>query len=147
MHSMGVNYQLIREFVSLYTDVGQAALPAISGFYSLYKQDYAGTGYLCLAVAVNQAATEVLKRLFNTTRPNGRKRSFPSGNTSAAFLGPSFLVVRHKLLLTNPLVASSCFLAGLVAEGRVYINVHWQKDVVGGAILGCVVTKLVVPPL
>ncbi len=133
----------LTKFVSFYTDFGQVALPAISGLYSLYKKDYKGASWLLTSVAVNQIGIEFLKRAFNTKRPNGGKRAFPSGNTAAAFLGPGFLMARYSLSLTNPLVFSSIAMATLVGIGRVWINVHWPQDIVGGALLGYAVTCLV----
>ena len=129
--------------VALYTDFGQVALPAFAGLYSLCEGDYAGTGWLLTSVVVNQIGIECLKRVFNTKRPNGCKRAFPSGNTAAAFLGPCFLAARYGLSLTNPLISSSLAMATLVGIGRVWIQVHWPQDVVGGALLGYAVTWLV----
>jgi membrane-associated phospholipid phosphatase len=133
----------LTNFVSFYTDLGQVALPAVAGLYSLYKKDYKGVAWLLASVAVNQLGIEFLKRAFNTRRPNGGKRAFPSGNTAAAFLGPCFLRARSGLSVKEPLVFSSIILATLVGIGRVWINVHWPQDIVGGAFLGYAVTWLV----
>lgn len=133
----------LTKFVSFYTDFGQVALPTAAGLYSLYKKDYNGTAWLLTSVVVNQIGIEVLKRVFNTKRPNGGKLAFPSGNTAAAFLGPCFLIARYGLSVTDPLVFSSITMATLVGIGRVWINVHWPQDIVGGAFLGYIVTWLV----
>jgi hypothetical protein len=87
---------LTREIISKYTNFGQVALPTAAGLYSLYKKDYKGTAWLLLSLAVNQVGIEVLKRVFDTRRPNGGKLAFPSGHTAAAFLGPCFLMARYR---------------------------------------------------
>ena len=133
----------MRALVSWYTDFGQVALPAVAASYALYKKDYKGVAWLLLSVVVNQMSIEILKRLFNTKRPNGGERAFPSGNTAAAFLGPCFLIARYHLSLTTPLVVSSLALAALVGVGRVFINVHWPHDIVGGGLLGYIVSWII----
>lgn len=136
---------LTKKFISQYTDVGQIGLPTLAGIYALKKKDYEGATYLIFSAIVNQVAVEVLKRVFNARRPNGGKHSFPSGHTSAAFLGPFFLMARYRFSIINPLVCSSMLAALLVGVGRVAIRAHWPRDIVAGAALAYGVIWLSLP--
>jgi membrane-associated phospholipid phosphatase len=114
--------------------IGQIAVPAGAGLYTLRQND--GNGFISLAriLVVNQIFLEVMKRLIASTRPNGHAGSFPSGHTAAAFLGAAFLVFRYDF------DALPFTLAGLAAAGvglsRVVLRAHWVHDVVAGAFMG-----------
>lgn len=136
----------IRKLISKYTDIGQGIIPGAAGLYSLYKKDYVGTGLLLLSLAVNQIGIEVLKRVFNAARPNGRNLSFPSGHTAAAFIGPFFLLARYRFSVFSPGVTLTTAAATLVGIGRVLTKAHWARDVIGGIALAYAVTWFV-PPL
>lgn len=124
-----------KALISLFTDFGQVALPLTAALYSAYKKDYKGVALLITSVIVNQIGVDSLKYLFNTQRPNGGHRGFPSGHTAAAFLCPFFLMERDHLRLTNPLVSVSTLLASLVGIGRVVVKAHYPQDIVGGVLL------------
>jgi membrane-associated phospholipid phosphatase len=76
-------------------------------------------------------------RLLAQTRVVGSRAaglSFPSGHTTQAFFTMT-LLLRH---LQGSLVAAVGLygLAALVAYARVYLGVHYPRDVIAGAILG-----------
>lgn len=131
--------------VASFSDIGQIALPTFAGLYSLKKKDYSGAGQIILAIVMNQVAVEILKRVFNVKRPKGGKHSFPSGHTSAAFVGAAFLQLKNKLPLTHPLVISSTICATLVGIARIYVRAHWTSDVLAGGALGVAAAWLVLP--
>jgi len=58
--------------------------------------------------------------------------SFPSGHTSAAFQGASFIQLRYGWRAGLPAYAGATF----VAFSRVYADKHFVSDVVAGAALG-----------
>ncbi len=131
----------LRHGIGWYTWTNQILLPLASGIYALKREDYEGFNWLCIATGVNQICIEILKTVIAEKRPNGGSRSFPSGDTAAAFLGPSFLIFRYGASnVPKPLLALSLVDAVGVAAGRVLIKAHWVHDVIGGAILGCMVT-------
>lgn len=134
-----------QRIVASFSNAGQIALPTFAGLYSLKKKDYSGVVQLILVIVVNQVAVEILKRVFNVKRPKGGKHSFPSGHTSAAFVGAAFLQLKNKLPLTHPLVISSTVCAILVGIARVHVRAHWTSDVLAGGALGVAVAWLVVP--
>jgi hypothetical protein len=83
-----------------------------------------------------------LKKLTGVERPDGGSRtSFPSGHTATAFMGAEFLFQEYKEV--SPWIGVSGY---LVATGagylRMYNNRHWFTDVVTGAGIGILSTKI-----
>lgn len=95
-----------------------------------------------VGLAVNAAATEVLKHSVHETRPDGSSdNSFPSRHTSWAFAVSTAL--SNQFYGTHPWVS----LGGqLVASGigvqRVYDSRHFGGDVAAGAIVGMASAEL-----
>ena len=75
-------------------------------------------------------------------RPNAAPWGFPSGHvlTLAVFFGiAAFLVVTltERRRRDRLLACGSCAVAvGLVAVSRIYLDMHWLSDVLGGFVLG-----------
>jgi membrane-associated phospholipid phosphatase len=84
-------------------------------------------GFICFEVT-----TQGLKRIIDKPRPNGGRFSFPSGHTSAAFYGASFLNQRYGLKVGIP----SYLVASYVGYTRIKANKHDIYDVLGGATIG-----------
>jgi len=81
----------------------------------------------------NVAATGVLKFLVARERPDGGdNNSFPSGHTSVAFQGASFIHFRYGWEKGLPAYAGATF----VAFSSVHSDKHYLGDVVAGAALG-----------
>lgn len=96
-----------------------------------------GTAYITMTSAVYS-----LKKITNIERPDGSsKRSFPSGHTATAFMGAEFLYQEYK-----DVSLWYGFTGYLVATGtgflRMYNNKHWLTDIVAGAGIGILSTKL-----
>lgn len=88
----------------------------------------------------------VLKVASNYTRfgvrPNGGANSFPSGHTSGAFIGASFV-----LFAFGPVMAAvPLALAALTGLSRVLSHNHWWRDVIAGAVIAttCMYLSVVV---
>lgn len=74
-------------------------------------------------------------------RPLGTWKAFPSDHTIAATLPPVLIAV-----VGGPLwFVASLALAGLgVALGRVYIGVHYPRDIIGGLVVACLSLWIVI---
>ena len=96
-----------------------------------------GTAYLIMGSTVAG-----MKKLTAIERPDGSdKFSFPSGGTATAFMGAEFLFQEYKDVsiwygISGYLVATG---TGFL---RMYNNRHWFTDVVTGAGIGILSTKI-----
>ena len=115
-------------------DIGQYALPAAGLGVALVKKDWKGCLQLTCAFAATLAATYALKYTVRETRPDGGTQSFPSGHTSSAFCGATFLDVRYGHAWGIPAYAA----ASLVGWSRIESNNHYPVDVLAGAAIGIV---------
>lgn len=92
--------------------------------------------------AVVSVTAGTLKGLSNRVRPNGsNNHSFPSGHTSLVFMTAEFLHQEYKdqsiwYSIGGYAIATS---TGIL---RLYNNAHWVSDVVAGAGLGILSTKV-----
>jgi hypothetical protein len=90
------------------------------------QQDFA------VALARTEVVTLGLKYAVNAPRPNGSGRSFPSGHTSAAFMGAEFIRKQY-----GPWWGAPAYLtAGWVGYTRVESGHHYWRDVAAGALVG-----------
>lgn len=105
-------------------------------------------------LVINDFTTNQLKELFQRHRPSSGDRynvfdgprgpkinkSFPSAHTSNAFTtATAFATVYKNKKWVAPLAYS---LASLVGISRIYNNAHWASDVMVGAGVGFLSTKL-----
>jgi Membrane-associated phospholipid phosphatase len=95
------------------------------------------TSYLVMGVTV-----ESLKNITRVERPDGSSRnSFPSGHTATAFMGAEFLWQEYKDVSPWIGVAGYSVAAG-TGFFRMYNNRHWLTDVMAGAGIGILSTKM-----
>ena len=96
-----------------------------------------------IAHTINKHTTNALKGLVGKERPNEyNNSSFPSGHTSKAFTSATILYEEFKD--TSPLLAYSGYVfASTTAFLRIAKNAHYLSDVLAGAGLGILITKLV----
>lgn len=88
---------------------------------------------------LNSLTLVILKLLFAFPRPSGeRMDSFPSGHTAHAFFLAKVLS-RYIKYSSGPLY----FLAFLVGISRLYLAVHYPRDIIGGAIVGYLIAWVV----
>ncbi|HEY5118847.1 MAG TPA: phosphatase PAP2 family protein [Anaerolineales bacterium] len=64
-----------------------------------------------------------------------RDRSFPSGHTAQTFFLATLL--SHRFALGIGGTAALYAIAVIVGFTRIYVGVHYPRDVIGGAVLGC----------
>ena len=117
-------------------DVLQILLPVAAGSITLFKKDYEGTKQFALSYGATLALTYSLKYLTQKQRPEGRLRydAFPSGHTSSAFSGASFIQRRYGWKVGWPGYVLATIVGISRMEGPDGYHDHW--DVLGGAIIG-----------
>jgi membrane-associated phospholipid phosphatase len=114
-------------------DIVALAIPAIAYGSTHYMDDKLGRKQFYQSFATNLGVTYALKSTIDKERPDGSdNKSFPSGHTSVAFQGASFIHKRYGLEYSIPAYIG----AGFVAYSRVEADEHDVTDVVAGAALG-----------
>ncbi|MBA3671694.1 MAG: phosphatase PAP2 family protein [Gemmatimonadaceae bacterium] len=144
-----------RRFFLVITNVGSpTVLIPLTGAVALWLRGRRGlpiAGAVVLAPTVALALFIALKKAYRRTRPHGAERlhqrtyAFPSGHaTSSATV---FGVLGYVLWREGCLSASESLVLAtaptlLIGSSRVYLDVHWATDVIGGWSLGALVTGL-----
>ena len=96
-----------------------------------------GSAYILMGSAVN-----IIKRTGPVERPDRTaNNSFPSGHTATAFMGAEFLFQEYKSESVWYGVAGYVVAAG-TGFFRMYNDRHWLTDVVAGAGIGILSTKV-----
>jgi membrane-associated phospholipid phosphatase len=122
--------------------------PAIA----VYGLDFAGvkakhnlvdrSAMLLMSAVIAQASVGGVKSLAHRTRPNGTAdNSFPSAHTSFAFMSAEFLYQEYRDKSVWYGVAGYAVATG-TGILRLYNNAHWVSDVVMGAGMGILSTKV-----
>jgi membrane-associated phospholipid phosphatase len=119
------------EAFTTYGDVTRYALPAGAAILALTKDDTNGLKQLLASGAVTIGATYALKYAVDDTRPNGGRRSFPSGHTAWAFAGAAYIHHRYGWEWGLPAELA----AAAVAVSRVDGDYHRWRDVIASAAI------------
>jgi len=127
-------------------DILQIAIPLSAGIMTLIEKDYKGTKKLAFSYGTSLAITYSLKYIVGKKRPEGRELydSFPSGHTTSAFSGASFIQRRYGWKYGK----YAYLLAAIVATSRMEGPDGWHDiwDVLGGAAVGIGSTYLFTKP-
>jgi len=111
-------------------DVLQIALPVTAITTTYYMDDINGTKSFFKSYLATASTTYLLKITTRRLRPDGSNyMSFPSGHTSAAFSGASFIHFRYSFKYSIPLY----LLAAFTGYSRVESKKHYTEDVIAGA--------------
>lgn len=124
-------------------DIFSIAIPVGAYGTSLYLDDKEGQMQFYKSYATSMATTYLLKYTLREKRPDSdNKDSFPSGHTSSAFAGASFLHMRYSLEKGIIPYLAAIF----TAYSRVDSNKHHTSDVVAGAIISMLSSYYFVTP-
>lgn len=96
-----------------------------------------------MSTALETGIVYTTKEVTPRTRPDGSaNNSFPSGHTATAFVAAEFLHQEYKDK-SAWISVGGYTVAALIGASRVYNDRHWISDVVAGAGIGILSTKLV----
>lgn len=140
----------ITRFMVDITNIGGVYLTVIIAFamalYLLYKRHWWELFTLFLAAVMGEILLVILKLFFHRPRPSpqivaAHWYSFPSGHAFSAVIVYGFLIyVTWKMIkgetLRFVIFSFSILLIILVGISRIYLNVHWLTDVLGGYAAG-----------
>jgi membrane-associated phospholipid phosphatase len=97
---------------------------------------------LALTMAADAAILFIIKLVVARPRPlnaliSAYDNAFPSGHTTSAvvFFGLLTYLLTKKKPSTATIAASTCLVI-IIAASRLFLNVHWLTDVIGGLLLG-----------
>lgn len=123
-----------RDSVEKSGDALAVLLPAIGlGSTIFYEEGYEGSLQFLKSFATSELTTVALKKITHKERPNGACcESFPSGHTSAAFMGAAFIHERYGWKYAVPAYISAAY----VGHTRVHAEKHYWVDVIAGAAIG-----------
>ncbi|MFH0781751.1 MAG: phosphatase PAP2 family protein [Pseudomonadota bacterium] len=116
----------------------QVIVPAVAYGMTFVYDDADGRLQFYESFAATLATTYALKLSINKERPNGGSMSFPSGHTSAAFSGASFIQKRYGWEYGVPAYLAASF----VGWSRVESKEHYVEDVLAGAAIGIASTYI-----
>ncbi len=97
---------------------------------------------LGMSTAIMAGSVYALKRITHQQRPDGSAyNSFPSGHTATAFSGAEFMQLEYKG--HSPFLRYSGYaMATATGALRMYNNRHWLSDVIAGAGVGILSTRV-----
>lgn len=132
--------------IQLFGDYAQFAPTAVSLITVIAKKDKEGFWQLTKSAGTNLALTWGLKYAINKHRPEGATdgQAFPSGHTSFAFQGASFLQKRYGWKYGVPAYALAAYVGWSRLEGIGERHDGW--DVLAGAAVGIGSTYLFTTP-
>mgnify|MGYP003945673853 CR=1 FL=1 len=133
-HTNADDYLRYAPFVALY---GYELL-GIKGKHNIKEK----TSLVLLTAVISLGSTKILKNSIDKERPNSYDfKSFPSGHAAIAFTGAELINQEYGDLSPWYSIAGYT-VASATSILRVYSNDHWFSDIVAGAGVGILSTKL-----
>jgi len=123
-------------------DVLQLLIPATGYAATWLLDDEEGREQFYWSAGTSLALTYSLKYTIDERRPNGGSHSFPSGHTSSAFQGASFIQQRYGWRYGLPAYLGAAY----TGWSRVELEAHHPHDVFAGAAVGILSSYLFTTP-
>ena len=144
------SFSLIAEFVSYLWGISSLfLLTLILIILFVLRGEKKFALFFLIANGVSELSVLILKEITQVSRPANAivfedSFSFPSGHAVSAvvFLGLlTFFVLKKSKskFLKKISVIFSVFMIFLVGFSRLYLNVHWLSDVIGGFLIGAII--------
>ena len=125
-------------------DVLQIGLPSTALYMTFLKNDINGRVSFWESLLSSTMITISLKKTLYKKRPDASNyESFPSGHTTVAFSGASFITYRYGVKYAIP----TYLLAAFVGYSRVHAKKHYWEDVIVGAGIGIINTLYYATPI
>ncbi len=116
-------------------DIFQMLIPLSAYTTTFYLDDKEGRNQFYKSFLTTVVVTHGLKYVVHKQRPeNNGDKSFPSGHTSAAFQGATFIHRRYGWKYGLPAYALAGFVGYSRMEGE--SDKHYPSDVIAGAAIG-----------
>jgi len=114
-------------------DILTAVIPALAYGMTFVEDDPEGRMAFYKSYGSTMATAVALKHTVREKRPDRDEYdSFPSGHTSSAFSGASFVHRRYGFGYALPFYLGAVY----TAYSRVHVNRHHPRDVIVGALIG-----------
>ena len=130
--ALGLSFWLPSDSSSLSLDAldGGSMTPGLN--WPGPRLDRSAPADVAIALARTEVITYGLKYSVDARRPNGGSHGFPSGHTSAAFMGAEYIRKEFGWGWGIPAMAT----ASWVGYTRVESHNHYWRDVIAGALIG-----------
>ena len=126
-------------------DIIQVLIPATAFSATFFQDDEKGRMQFYKSFFTNLGTTYALKYAVNKPRPeNHGDYSFPSGHTSAAFQGATFIHLRYGWEYSIPAYLGASFVGWSRVEGE--SDKHDAIDVLAGAAVGIFIAYFFTDP-
>ncbi|MFH0808097.1 MAG: phosphatase PAP2 family protein [archaeon] len=120
-------------------------LAIIISAYLYYKNQKSQAILLASTLIFTAAIIKILKEIIRSPRPISNliletSYSFPSGHTtfSIVFLGLlTYIFAKPKYKI--PATITSTALIAIIIFSRLYLQVHWLTDIIGGIVIGTII--------
>ncbi len=122
--------------------------------FLIYKKKWYYSLFLFFGLGAGLSFESIIKIILQRVRPENAlikisEYSFPSGHATVSIIFFSILLYSFKediknKVLKNIFIISNIIIILLIGFSRIYLNVHWFSDVIGGFSLGLFLLTLLV---
>ncbi len=150
-HRSPVVYQIAYIITYAGSPIAMVALAVVAGIWFYRRHGHRKAGVLVAAPAVGGVISGVVKHVYGRARPPGaellnlRTYSFPSGHAltaAAVMVTLCYVMAREKIISWPVAIVIGVLVPFAVGLTRLYLDVHWTTDVVGGWTAGLFVAAL-----